>query len=689
MNPREEKIIRLGISALLCCLLWTTTPARADGKIAPNLQAILRSMDPVETIAVIVNFASGDPAVKSLRQTGSVARATWIRSLRAATRTHRQNLEPVLRSRGVTRTRSLWLIDSLAVTATPVIIHQLATMESVAGVRLDRRHHKKDVLMALTDAPESNLTQVGAPALWALGYLGQGITVGIMDSGADLEHPDLEATWRGGTNSWLDPYGQYAAPSDTDSVGHGTAVLGIMVGGDAGGTTIGMAPKARWIAARMFDDNDEVTESVIHQIFQWFLDPDGNPDTDDAPDVINGSWGLLDENSQAGACIAEFQPDITALNNAGIATVFAAGNYGPADATGISPANYAGAIAVGAVNGSDAAVAFSSRGPSACDGRIYPDVVAPGVAIKSADRSLGGLPAYLTVSGTSVSAPHASGALALLAGAFPQATLADLKAALLGSAVDLGDAGPDNIYGNGRIAVDDFAGAFAYLRDVLGKSPCVRPEISFSAAPQPGAIGEPVAFTAAVAGGGGPYTYAWDVDGDGAVDGTTRVFHHAFDEAYTGSVRLTVTDTGADDCPSSMVVADQWACPEITAVITAQPDPAIANSEVTLTGTVSGGTAPYTYAWDLDGDGSADCSASACTHTYAAADQIIALTVTDASGCSAASQLTLTVVPMPDIASGSGSGGGGCFIAAAFDGVPDMPPQHYLDHSLLQLVSGF
>ena len=48
-------------------------------------------------------------------------------------------------------------------------------------------------LMALTDAPESNINQVGAPALWSLGHFGQGITVGLIDSGADLQHPDLAA----------------------------------------------------------------------------------------------------------------------------------------------------------------------------------------------------------------------------------------------------------------------------------------------------------------------------------------------------------------------------------------------------------------------------------------------------------------------------------------------------------------
>jgi subtilisin family serine protease len=684
MQPHRI-IIRSLLPTLICCLLPALCFSVAAAGITPDLEASLQSMDPENAVAVIVTFAADGSTTAAALQGGRRSRAAALRSLHATARTRRQQVSTILGTRGVLRTRSLWLIDALAVTATPETIRRLAAVDGVADVRIDRRHRKEDILMALTDAPEGNISQVGAPALWTLGHFGQGTTVGLMDSGAELQHPDLSATWRGGTNSWLDPYGQYATPVDPDTgsidAGHGTAVLGIMVGGDAGGTTIGTAPKARWIAARMFDDSDSVTDSVIHQIFQWFLDPDGDPDTDDAPDVINGSWGLLDPDGQAGACIDDlqddFRTDVTLLNAAGIATVFAGGNYGPSvsgstTAPGsISPANYADAIAVGAVNSSDEAASFSSLGPSACDGRIYPDVVAPGVAVKTTYLSAN----YVYISGTSFSTPHASGALALLAGAFPLASLAELKEALLGSAVDLGDAGPDNVYGNGRIAMDDTTGAFAYLRDTVGKSPCVRPEVSFSAAPEPGpgTLGESITFTATVAGSGGPYTYAWDIDGDGAADsttsttGTSSTFEHTYGAAYTGSVGLTVTDAAASDCPASLVIADQWSCPAMTATITAQPDPATTDQQITLTGSISGSASPYTYSWDLNGDGKADCTSATCTQTYTtAASPTVALTITDASGCSASAQKTLTVVPAPPISTGSGGGGSGCFVSALY-----------------------
>ena len=662
--------VRILLAVSLICLQPVMLPGKASAQMNPALQATLQWAKPQETVPVIITFADQTQSVSPALQGGIRSRAAMIRSLRAASGTREQDIRGFLQAHGAREMRSLWLINGLAVTATPDVIRQMADMPGVLEVRRDRLHHKADMLMQ-TAPGEYNIDQVAAPALWALGHFGQGVTVALMDTGADVRHPDLAGSWRGGSNSWLDPYGQYTTPFDSDPSGHGTGVLGIMVAGDASGTTVGMAPKARWIAARLFDDADTASDSAIHQIFQWFLDPDGDPDTDDAPDVVNGSWGLLDANSQPGACIGEFQPDITALNAAGIAAVFAAGNYGPDAATSVSPANNAGAIAVGAVD-SDGIFNLSSRGPSTCDGRIYPDVVAPGVSIKTTDRSFGGLLNYAVGSGTSFAAPHASGALALLAGAFPQAAQTDLKDALLASALDLGGAGPDNDYGNGRINLDDAAGAYAYLQNTMGLTPCVRPEIAFSASPLPGDVGQPITFAATASGGSGSYTYEWDIDGDGAPEYTNSgstpsdSIQHTYAAPYAGSVGLKVTDaSAAPGCSSQVVVADQWACPNINVSISALPDPGVAGQPVGFNSTVSGGTPPYVYAWDLDDNGSIDCSSETCTNTYSAAfSGNVSLTVTDSTGCRATFQASLSVqaASQPVVSSAGGGGGGGCFI---------------------------
>ena len=139
----------------------------------------------------------------------------------------------------------------------------------------------------------------------------------------DVNHPDLAGRWRGGPNSLVRPL--RPAPHDpTDVSGHGTATMGVMVGGDAGGTSIGMAPGATWIAAKIFNDAGSATATAIHSAMQWVLDPDGDPATADAPQVVNNSWAY-----GTPGCNLAFQPDLQALRAAEIVPVFAAGNYGP------------------------------------------------------------------------------------------------------------------------------------------------------------------------------------------------------------------------------------------------------------------------------------------------------------------------------------------------------------------------
>jgi outer membrane biosynthesis protein TonB len=220
----------------------------------------------------------------------------------------------------------------------------------------------------------------------------------------------------------------------------------VIVGGESGGTSVGVAPQASWIAAKIFNDSNLATTSAIHQAFQWLLDPDGNALTDDAPDIVNNSWS---QGSGPG-CSLEFQPDLQALVAAGIIPVFAAGNYGPGAGSAPSPANLPEAFAVGAIDNSGVIASTSSRGPSSCavaSPATYPAVVAPGVNINTTD--LYGM--YYSVSGTSFAAPHAAGGLALLLSAFPGLSVEQQRAALTTSALDLGAAGADNTFGAGRI----------------------------------------------------------------------------------------------------------------------------------------------------------------------------------------------------------------------------------------------
>jgi subtilisin family serine protease len=417
-------------------------------KIDPALEPRLASLQQGDMLTVIVTLRQQADVSRAVGADKKARRQALIRILQLLADARQRPIKALLNTRQsqgkVKQVSALWIMNGLSVTASADVIQELANRPDVQSISADSLDIVPAALPAQA-APEPNLAAINAPAVWALGDFGQGVVVANMDSGVDITHPDLAATWRGGSNSWYDPYGQHPT-TPTDMTGHGTATMGVMVGGDAGGTSIGVAPQAQWIAVKIFNDAGSGTATAIHLGFQWLLDPDGNPATDDGPQIVNNSWSF-----GTPGCNLEFQLDLQALRAAGIVPVFAAGNYGPSSSTSVSPANYPEAFAVGAVNNTGGILGTSSRGPSTCgqSATIYPKVSAPGVNIVSSD--LFGF--YSTTSGTSMAAPHVAGVLALLLNAYPQLDAAQQEAALLNSAKDLGTTGPDNTYGYGRIDV--------------------------------------------------------------------------------------------------------------------------------------------------------------------------------------------------------------------------------------------
>jgi subtilisin family serine protease len=436
------------VSTGFLLLLGAAADAGA-GSLTPELEQALRDLGPDAEVPVIATLAErADLTVFAGREDRSARRARVVRALREKAGRTQGPLLALLRQRGARDLRSLWINNSIAFGARADVLRELAAREEVGAIGLDTTLGLEEESYAASATPEWSLAAIRAPELWSLGHGGSGVVVATMDTGVDPYHPDLDTKWRGGSNSWFDPYGENALPRDP--FGHGTQVMGILVGGDAGGTAIGVAPFARWIAVKIFDDGGWATLSAIHAGFQWLLDPDGDPATDDAPDVVNNSWGLP---NTVNRCNTEFAADISALRTAEISVVFAGGNSGPDEATSVSPANDPWSLAVGATNESSVVADLSSRGPSACDGLLYPGLVAPGVNVRTSDLTGGGTfpDSYAYVTGTSFAAPHVSGAIALLLSAFPQASVADLETALEQGALDLGPAGADNAYGYGLV----------------------------------------------------------------------------------------------------------------------------------------------------------------------------------------------------------------------------------------------
>lgn len=447
------KTAMTAVTALLAGLLG---PDGRAGTIDPELAAAVAGLPGGTKIDVIVRCV--DPLTPA--QVRSVDLVTALKNKASACETSLQNS-------GAEDPETLWIINGIAATIPVAKLKGLIRRAGVDTVYLNKKVKLPPptipavTLFATPPLTYWNISETRATDLWALGYDGAGVVVATMDTGVDIDHADIGPKWRGGNNSWYDPSGQHATPFDSN--GHGTGVMGLIVGGDAGGFDMGVAPGAQWIAVKMFDDADTSSYEKIHLGFQWLLDPDGNPATDDAPDIVNNSWVLRRSVDQ---CVGEFANDIAVLRAANIPMVFSAGNAGPNPGTSIDPANDPGSLSVGAVDSSLTVPSFSSRGPSACDGDIYPRVAAPGKDVLTAGLTSGGSNpfAYAFGTGTSYAAPHVTGALALLKSAFAGAGMLELEASLADGAFDLGDLGLDNDSGAGLL---DLVEAF-YLLDGSG-----------------------------------------------------------------------------------------------------------------------------------------------------------------------------------------------------------------------------
>ena len=439
--------------------LWA--PWTHAGEIMPALERSMARRGSHADTAIIVRFTHP----LNLEQLAKGARAERsqrvLLALKSRAAQNRAAVEPALKAHGAVKIRDLWLINAVAVTVPAVAVKPLAALDGVSSIDLDafvqggRSQRTPAPRLApgeaasLTPPPKAwpaapapdysraqpgwNLTSIHVPELWAMGHTGKGVVVATMDTGADLDHPALRGKWRGGANSWFDPHGE--EPFPYDALGHGTQALGVIVGGP----DMGVAPEARWMAARLYNHDGHASMSDIHLGFQWLVDPDGDPATLDAPHVLNASWALT--GRAVGSCILEFSEDIQALKTLGMAVVFAAGNDGPFPNTSNSPGNNPGVMSVGAIDRDNEVARQTSRGPSSCDRSVFPRLMAPGVGIRTADLSHGGQPSYTTTSGSSLAAPHVAGVMALLAGAFPLATVAELEMALLRGAESQGGEG--------------------------------------------------------------------------------------------------------------------------------------------------------------------------------------------------------------------------------------------------------
>ena len=336
-----------------------------------------------------------------------------------------------IRKRGGTVEKWFWLADAFVAQVPLDEVEPLAREQQVSAIR--------DYGTMLAEG----VPLVKAPYAWSAGYNGSGVRIGVLDTGVDAEHPMLAgrvSEQRDFTNS---------TSGVQDVFGHGTHVAGIAAGSNAsGGRYNGVAPAAAIINAKVLNDAGYGSTETVIEGLQWAIDPDGNPSTRDGADVVSMSFG--------GPYNYPDTPLLQAIKNAverGVVAVVAAGNCGSACPAwycngfrGVTtPGDSPYAITVGATDKAREWACFSGgrRGEN-----LKPDLSAPGMGIAS---SLPG--GYMNASGTSMSTPFVSGAVAVLLQKYPGMPASTIKAMLEATAVDLGEPGKDEKYGSGFLDV--------------------------------------------------------------------------------------------------------------------------------------------------------------------------------------------------------------------------------------------
>ena len=314
------------------------------------------------------------------------------------------------------------LLNGVVVTKLPdTILEKIEDLPNVEGIVPDY-----EINVALNDS----IPLINADDVWNLhdeygeSVTGLGVTVAIIDTGMDYNHPDLK-------DNFVDGYDFVNNDNDPmDDNGHGTHCAGIIAGTGAASNYrfVGVAPNTDLYVYKVMDNEGNGYTSWFIEGMEKAVDPNGDGNFSDHVDVISISAG--DSSGFPGDAIS------IAANNAvdlGVVVVAAAGNDGPLYDTISSPGCAKRVICVGATDKNDEVASFSSRGSDYAE-IIKPDVVAPGTDIVSAwpGRS------YCSLRGTSMACPHVTGVVALTLQMHPNWTPIEIKTALRNTAVDLG-----------------------------------------------------------------------------------------------------------------------------------------------------------------------------------------------------------------------------------------------------------
>ncbi len=490
-----KKFMGFSILAAALALAWTTAVSGDwKAKVDPGVLAEAESGAVVECLILLDRQAdvSGARQLKTKAEKGTYV---W-QSLQTVARQTQSPVKQVLEGAGIPY-QSFCIVNAIYARVDVAVLQRLAGLDAVRQiqpnpwVKMEAPIVERGNEITLREGIEWGIERINADDVWAMGYTGQGIVIGGADTGYEWEHPAIINKYRGWDGATADHnYNWHDAihsisplhndtmptPDDNpcgldvtqpcDDGFHGTHTMGTMVGDDGAGNQIGVAPGARWIACRNMERGWGSPVTYI-EAFEWFLAPTNlenqNPDPSKAPHVINNSWGCPPVEGCNEMNFATMNAVVDNLKAAGIVVVVSAGNSGSNCESVDNPAAiFQNSFSVGASRPSgDTIAGFSSRGPVTVDGsgRMKPNVVAPGVSVRSCvpDTS------YASFNGTSMAGPHVAGLVALLLSANPALigdvetveTLIEQTAAPMRTNQMCGDISgldvPNHTYGFGRV----------------------------------------------------------------------------------------------------------------------------------------------------------------------------------------------------------------------------------------------
>ncbi|WP_157562697.1 S8 family serine peptidase [Micromonospora chokoriensis] len=449
----------LGLTAQPVVALAAPAQADVDAQVRKDLAGKGSA-----TFIVYLKEQAKLDAASRLRDADAQAAEVHQQLIGTADRTQ-AGLRGLLRNKGAKYT-PFWIANAVQVDGDAALLNTIAARPEVAKIESVRKFQVvkptpgKTAAKADAATPEWGVASIGAPRIWdELGDRGEGVVVANIDGGVQYDHPALVGKYRGNNGdgtfnhdyNWVDPSGVCQGGLPCDTSGHGTHTMGTMVGDDGAGNQVGVAPGAKWIAAKACE-GDWCSNSSLMLAGQWMLAPTDrngqNPRPDLRPDIINNSWG-------GGQGDLWYKQVVDAWDAAGIFAAFAAGNEGPNCDTVSSPGDYPGSYAVGGYNSANKVYDRSSRGTSSADGGIKPNISAPGEDVRSTWPGSG----YNTISGTSMATPHVAGTVALMWSAAPslRGDLAATEKLLNETATDVdatecgGTAAFNNVFGEGRL----------------------------------------------------------------------------------------------------------------------------------------------------------------------------------------------------------------------------------------------